>query len=97
MGAVKVCERCGHPLPEMEVLLDLTKMQQRMFTVVQRAGRAGVTADVIMDRLYDGRGPDSTNILTVMKHAMQPKLQKHKMKLTVRTGPGALWRLDAIV
>lgn len=93
---VKVCECCGHPLPEYEIIMDLTRMQQRLFQIVQRAGRAGVTSDVIMDRLYDGKGPDSTNILNVMKVKLQPKLQKHRMKITVRRGPGALWRLESI-
>jgi hypothetical protein len=80
----------------MEVLLDLTKMQQKFFVIVQRAGRAGITANTIIDNLYDGDGPTSGNILHVMKSHMQSKLQKHKLKLTCRTGPNSRWRVDAI-
>jgi hypothetical protein len=81
----------------MEVLLDLTKMQQKFFVIVQRAGRAGITSDTIIDSLYDGEtGPCSRNILHVMKSHMQPKLHKHKLKMTTRTGPNARWRVDVI-
>lgn len=94
---VRTCAACGHPLPEYEVMMDLTRMQQKLFTVVHKAGRAGIDADSIMERLYvDKLAPDSANILTVMKVAIQPKLQKHGMKLTCRRGPGARWRLEAI-
>lgn len=95
---VRVCPSCGHPLPEYEVLLDLTRMQQKLFAAVHRAGRAGIRAPALMDALYDGstRAPDSTNILTVMKHSIQPKLQKHGLKIVCRSGPGSLWRLEPI-
>ena len=94
---MKICHACGHPLPEMEVLLDLTRMQQKFFVIVQRAGRAGITANTIIDTLYDGdNGPCSRNILHVMKSHMQPMLHKHKLKLTCRTGPNSRWRVEAI-
>jgi hypothetical protein len=100
MGAVskvRVCECCGHPLPELEVMLDLTHMQQKLFVIIKRAGRAGIDADTIFEALYANEcAPDSVNILSVMKQGMIPKLQKHGLKLTSRRGPGALWRLEAI-
>lgn len=96
MTKAKVCECCGHPLPPMEVLLDLTRMQQRMFVTIKKAGRAGIDADTLLDFLYANANAPDRCILSVMKHAMQPKLQKHGLQLKVRTGPGALWRLEAI-
>ncbi len=93
----KVCECCGHPMPEMEVLLDLTPMQQRLFVIVKRAGRAGIDGDSIIECLYANKNtPDSTNILSVMKQGMRPRLEKHGLKLTSRVGPGALWRLETL-
>jgi hypothetical protein len=95
---MKVCECCGHPLPEMEVLLDLTRMQAKLFVLIQRSGQAGITADALKERLYvnEDDTPDSLNILHVMKQGMQPRLQKHGLKIAVRRGPGALWRLESI-
>lgn len=94
----KICECCGHPLPEMEILLDLTPMQQKLFVLIQRAGQAGILASAIHERLYvnEDDTPDSTNILSVMKQSMQLRLQKHGIKIAVRRGPSALWRLETI-
>ena len=97
MVKIRCCETCGHPLPDYEVMMDLTHMQQRLFTIVHKAGRAGIDADAIAERLYSGKStPDSTNILSVMKVAIQPKLQKHGLKITCRRGPGARWRMESI-
>ena len=99
MVKVRTCECCGHPLPEYEAILDLTSKQQKLFAILHKAGRAGIAAEGIMERLYGddaNGGPESANILTVMKFAMQHKLQKHGMKITCRRGPGSLWRLEAI-
>lgn len=98
MHQIKVCECCGHPLPEMEVLLDLTRMQQKLFVLLQRSGRAGMTAAALRERMYinENDTPDSLNILNVMKMGMQPRLQKHGLKIAVRRRHGALWRLEAI-
>lgn len=95
---MKVCECCGHPLPELEIMMDLTQMQQKLFVAVYRAGRRGIGSLAIMDALYNGadNAPNSRNILSVMKHTIQPKLQKHGLKIACRSGPGALWRLEPI-
>jgi len=95
---MKVCECCGHPLPEMEVMLDLTRMQQKLFVMLKNAGQAGLLSSAIHERLYvnENDTPDSVNILSVMKQNMQPRLQKHGLKIAVRRGPSALWRLEAI-
>ena len=99
MVKVNVCKTCGHPLPEYEALLDLTRLQQRLFAIVQKAGKAGIDAESIMQRLYGNDptgGPDSANILSVMKNGMTKALQKHGMKIVCRRGPGALWTLEKI-
>ena len=96
---VDVCKACGHPLPGYEALLGMTPMQQRLFAIVHKAGKAGVTVDLIMDLLYQDDptgGPTSTNIINVMKAKMQPLLQKHGMKMVCRRGPGAVWTLEKI-
>lgn len=81
----------------MEVMLDLSHMQQRLFVIIKRAGRAGIDVSTIWEALYANvNAPDSTNILSVMKMGMTPKLQKHGLKITARRGPGALWRLETI-
>jgi hypothetical protein len=95
MVSVACCDKCGHPLPDLEVMVDLTRRQQQLFLVLQRAGRRGVLYRDIMDAIYVD-GLPSTNILSVMKHNMQPRLRRHGMKITVRTGPNSLWRLEAI-
>lgn len=97
MKKTRVCECCGHPIPALEIMLDLTHLQGKLFLTVQRAGRAGIDADSIREVLYSEKGfPDSHSTLSVMKHQMGPKLQKHGLKITLRRGPGALWRLEAI-
>lgn len=96
---VKVCEACGHPLPTYEALLDLTRMQQRLFSIIHKAGRAGIGNEAIMQQMYADDptgGPESGKIIHVMKQKMRPALQKHGMKLVAKTGPGALWRLEPI-
>ncbi len=95
MVRVTCCDKCGHPLPDLEVMVDLTRRQQQLFLVLQRAGRRGVLYRDIMDAIYPDELP-STKILSVMKHNMQPRLQRHGMKIVVRTGPNSLWRLEAI-
>lgn len=97
MKPPRVCECCGHPLPELEVMLGLTASQQKMFVIIKRAGRAGIDRDGLMECLYANRcAPDSSNILSVMKLKMLPPLRKHGLKITSRPGPGAVWRLEAI-
>jgi hypothetical protein len=76
-------------------MVDLTRRQQQLFLVLQRAGRRGVLYRDIMDAIYVDELP-SPNILSVMKHSMQPRLQRHGMKIAVRKGPNSLWRLESI-
>lgn len=98
MKKPKTCECCGHPLPDLEVMLDLTHMQQKLFLIVKRAGRAGIDADSILECLYANCNvPDSGNILSVMKQAMIHPLRKHGLRITSRRGPGSMWRLETIV
>lgn len=92
------CPACGHPLPDIAVMLDLTNMQGRMFVALQQAGKRGIGGYALIDQLYRGGKPPryATNILNVMKNKMTHPLQRHGLKITTRRGPGALWRLEAI-
>ena len=96
---VKVCECCGHPLPDLAVQLELTKRQRQMFEALRRAGKAGITLDRIMEVVYgddsDG-GPDSTTVLHVQRTKMKGKLAKFGLQITTTKGHGSLWRLEAI-
>ena len=95
MVRVTCCDKCGHPLPDLAVMVDLTRRQQQLFLVLQRAGRHGVLYRDIMDAIYPDELP-APNLLSVMKHKMQPRLQRHGMKIAVRKGPNSLWRLESI-
>ncbi len=94
---VKVCATCGHPLPEIEAMVGLTEMQGRMFFAIFRAGRRGISGYDIVDDIYDGHPPATAlKGLSVMKHRMMPKLQKHGLKFVTRAGPNSVWKLEAI-
>lgn len=97
MVKARVCGACGHPLPDIAVMLDLTHMQGRMFVALSDAGRRGISGYDLLDRVYVGKPPRTgAKGLSVMKHLMIPALQKHGLKITSRTGPNSHWRLEAI-
>ncbi len=97
MVKVRTCECCGHPLPDSEIMFDMTRQQRRLFQIIQRAGRGGITRDGIFELMYSQKdGGPSRNIVSVMKVKMQPKLAKHGLKLVCRTGPDSHWRVEAI-
>jgi hypothetical protein len=91
------CPACGHPLPDIAVMLDLTHMQGRMFVALSDAGRRGISGHDLLDRVYVGKPPRTgAKGLSVMKHMMIPALQKHGLKITARSGPNSMWRLETI-
>ena len=97
MVKVRTCECCGHPLPDLEIMLDLTNMQGRMFVAIQRAGRRGISGFALIEQIYKGKPPKSAHKgLGVMKYNMEHVLQKHGLKMLARRGPGSIWRLEAI-
>ena len=96
---VKVCQCCGHPLPTIAVESTLTPLQARLYRAVKRAGRAGIDAQTLMDRVYaddPNGGPESRNILHVARKQMAPRLASHGLTIASSRGPGALWTLEKI-
>jgi hypothetical protein len=99
MNMTTVCKCCGHPLPESNAALGLTRGQQRLFQFVEKAGRAGITRHDLMDRMYandPNGGPDSLNVLNVQKTNMNRRLLKHGLKITTSRGHYSMWRLEKI-
>ena len=97
---VNVCQCCGHPLPDNDVLLELTLMQRRIYLELQRAGKRGLTRSELVDRLYVGDangGPlTAKNGLSVQRGRMEGILRTHQLKITSTRGADALWRLTVI-
>jgi len=90
---VKICECCGHPLPDTSVLSDLTPLQRRLFTTVKASGTAGLALQDLIDALYghlaDG-GPDyPRNVICVVRKNMQPRLAKHGLQIISTRGLGS--------
>lgn len=85
----KVCECCGHPLPDKAVFEVLTPMQRRIFQAVAAAGTHGITSRVLIDRLYQddpNGGPSSINIIAVVASHMRPRLKP--FGITLKANPG---------
>jgi hypothetical protein len=96
---VKVCECCGHPLPSYHALLGLTRGQQRIFEIVEKAGKAGITADRVRDKLYAddaNGGPDSPNVINVQRTKMNRALQEYDLKIRSTGGHHSIWRLEKL-
>jgi hypothetical protein len=96
---VKVCECCGHPLPSYHALLGLTRGQQRIFEIVEKAGRAGITAGRIRDTLYayhPNGGPESRNVINVQRTSMNKRLEEYDLKIRSTGGHDAIWRLEKL-
>ncbi len=96
----KICECCGHPLPDRHARLGLTRGQLRIFQIVEKAGTAGITRHDLMDKVYANDingGPDSQNVLNVQKTKMNLRLLKHGLRIASTGGHYTLWRLEKIV
>ena len=96
---VKVCECCGHPLPPYGVRGALTGVQLRIFDAIARAGQAGIPVRRIMEVVYAddvNGGPESMNIIAVVRKKMEPRLAAHGLQIKVRRGPGAVWKLEKL-
>lgn len=92
MKKVKVCECCGHPLPDNSMESSLTPSQKRLFGIVRRAGTGGIAVADIMDVLYAQRsdgGPDSRNIVCVMAKQMRARLEVSGVTIVATRGPGS--------
>lgn len=97
---VKICQCCGHPLPEYGVRAVLTNLQLRIFDAVAHAGQAGIPAQRIMDVVYaddPSGGPESHNIIAVVRRQMEPQLMAYGLKIKTRRGPGSPhWTLEKL-
>ena len=95
----RVCECCGHPIPDNGVRAKLTPMQRRILDAVERAGTAGASRTQIMEWVYadnaDG-GPENQNILNVQRTNMAAALYRFGLEIVSTRGPGALWKLRAV-
>ncbi|MEY9506948.1 hypothetical protein ABIE87_006506 [Bradyrhizobium diazoefficiens] len=99
--SLEVCECCGHPLPTLEVQLELTPRQRAIFGVLQKAGRAGIPLSLLVERLYsdhpDGGPLSALNGVCVQRQHMQSKLAKFGMTITTSKGHGSIWRLEELL
>ena len=97
---VKVCECCGHPIPDLNVQLALTRGQRRLFEVIQNAGVSGIHPRTIIDKLYAGDpngGPvTALNCIHVQRTKMRPHLASFGLRITTTTGHGSVWRLEKL-
>ena len=77
---VKVCKECGHPLPELEVMMNLTRQQGKVFMALYKAGQRGLNTEQLLDKVYEDSpsgGPltaeDSVRCcLSKMQHLLKP-------------------------
>jgi hypothetical protein len=76
---VKVCECCGHPLPDLEVAEHLTKQQTLILIALKKAGRKGLTLSEIVEKLHahdPNGGPDfAEQSIRVQLSKMRPLLR----------------------
>jgi hypothetical protein len=95
-GKVVVCEACGHPKPDNEIVALLTGKQRRLFEIIVRSGTLGIGVHDIMPELYANDptgGPTNSQIISVMAHHINKKIAPFGLKLSCRRGPWAVWRL----
>ena len=87
---VKVCECCGHPLPEIDATRGMTKQQNVVFFAVYDAGKRGLTMQQLIDKVYGhdpSGGPEFAAAslrcqLSKMKHLLKP----HGMRIKIASG-----------
>lgn len=94
---VKVCQCCGHPVPEFDTLRGLTPGQQKIFDALDNAGQRGLTRRQLFDRLYGddpNGGPDSIGVLNVQRAKMRDTLAAHGMQIV--TTQNHYWRMEKI-
>lgn len=93
---MKVCECCGHPVEAAGLERFLTRMQRKLYKVVAASGGPGIDRDSLVERMYaddpDG-GAVSLTIIPTMLFKMRPVLNRHGVDISVKRGPGAVYRL----
>lgn len=97
-AAVKVCEKCGHPIPTLDVLSDLTKHQMKIFLALHKAGQAGLSLDRIIEIVYaddPSGGPTyATDSVRCAMWQMGAKLKIHSLRIAC--GRASVRRLQKI-
>ena len=88
MVIVPRCKCCGHPLPPPEHRACLSPQQREIFDLVAKAGKRGITAKSVFDRLFQldpNGGPDSgtRGVYTQIFH-INEKFTKRKIRMRVR-------------
>ena len=85
----RICDCCGHPLPDDGPESALTPMQRRLFRILKIAGQRGVSGPELVDLLYQedaNGGPDSLSIVSVMRSNMLPRLAPFGLTIKTRIG-----------
>jgi hypothetical protein len=80
-----VCRCCGQTLPPEIPGLVLSTHQQRIFAIVRRAGRWGVTSDALFERLYaddpEGGPLSGRRSMHVIVQNLNIKLRAHGKRI----------------
>lgn len=97
---MSVCQCCGHPIiSEDPIVSALTPLQRRIFNIVKSAGVAGISASVILERVYAddiNGGPDSSNVISVVVNQMNRRLAQFNLKIKGRGGPGSVFTIQQV-
>lgn len=94
----RTCECCGRPIPEIEVMAELTRTQGRILLILDKAGTAGIHLAKLTDKLYeddpDGGPLNAVSCIRTMRSKMEPVLKKFGMKIATQRGGN--WKLDVL-
>lgn len=82
---VKVCECCGHPLPDLEVAIHLTQQQNLILLALKNAGRKGATLANLVHAIHQldpNGGPEwAEQSIRVQLSKMKPALKKFNLSI----------------
>lgn len=95
---VKVCECCGHPMPDLEAAEYLTKQQTLILIALKKAGQAGLTLSQLASSLH-AHNPNGGPKFAEQSLRVQLSKMQHVLKpfgLRVRTARNSVRSLQAI-
>ncbi len=95
---VKICECCGHPLPELEIAEYLTRQQTLILIALKKAGRVGLTLSQVVDKLH-GHDPDGGPEFAAQSVRVQVSKLRFILKphgLTIFSAKNATYRLEQV-
>ena len=91
---VKVCECCGHPLPEIDATRGMTKQQNAVFFALYDAGKRGLTMKQLVEKIYGddpSGGPDfAVESLRCQFTKMRRLLKPHNLYIKAAGGISTL-------